>query len=149
MPPDKVTNLLTFGHPRAGRRGRSESVPFIHEKWRRSKEILKSGTGGDLERLKKEHERYNLILGRIRLSVRGLQMICSYIHCYGGTNCRLLIVALIAQSLVMFTATRQSFINATTKVWPDGIELWSDIVVLSLNIALMIFAFGMSFNNTN
>ena len=79
MSSDKVTNLLTFGHPRAGRRGRSESVPFIHEKWRRSKEILKSATQGDLERLKKENERSKLILGRIRLSVRGLQMICSYI----------------------------------------------------------------------
>lgn len=84
MPSDKVTNLLTFGPPRAGRRGRSESVPFIHEKWRRSKEILKSGTGGDLERLKKENERYKLILGRIRLSVRGLQMICSYISLLRG-----------------------------------------------------------------
>ena len=40
-------------------------------------------------------------------------------------------------------------VNATTKVWPDGIELWSDVVALSLNVALMIFAFGMSSHNTN
>ena len=55
---------------------------------------------------------------------------------------RLLIVALLAQSLVMFKATQNSLINATTKVWPDGIELWPSFVVLSFNVLIMIFAFG-------
>lgn len=81
--PDKMTNILTFGHPRAGRRDRSESVPFIHEKWRRSREVLAPGTG-DLERLKKEDIRVKLILRRIRLCVRLLQMISSYARNLGG-----------------------------------------------------------------
>ena len=82
MPPsDKVTNLLTFGHPRAGRRGRSESVPVIHDKWRRSKDVLTSATEDDLERLKKEDARRKLIFGRTRLGVRGLQMIFSFFSC--------------------------------------------------------------------
>jgi hypothetical protein len=52
------------------------------------------------------------------------------------------IVALLAQSLTMFMATQQSLIDATTKVWPEGIEIWPSIVVLLFNIAIMIFAFG-------
>jgi hypothetical protein len=54
----------------------------------------------------------------------------------------LLIVALLAQSLVMFTATKENLIDATTRVWPQGIELWPTIVVLSLNIVNLIYAFG-------
>ena len=76
--PDRLRSFVTFGLPRAGRRGRSESVPFIHEKWRRSKEMLAPGTG-DLERLKKEDLRLKLITRRIRLTVRILQMIFSYL----------------------------------------------------------------------
>ena len=53
-----------------------------------------------------------------------------------------MIVALLAQSLVMFMATQQSLINATTKVWPEGVEVWPSMVVLIFNVAIMIFAFG-------
>ena len=55
----------------------------------------------------------------------------------------LLIVALLAQSLVMFKATEDSLIDATTTAWPDGIELWPSFVVLSFNLLIMIFAFGI------
>jgi hypothetical protein len=81
--PEKLTSFVTFGHPRAGRRGRSESVPFIHEKWRRSKDVLAPGTG-DLERLKKEDLRLKRITRRIRLTVRILQMIFSYLLLAAG-----------------------------------------------------------------
>jgi hypothetical protein len=54
------------------------------------------------------------------------------------------IVALMAQSLTMFMATQQSLIDATTKVWPEGVEVWPSIVVLIFNLAIMIFAFGTS-----
>src|SRR5271170_5775311 len=60
-------------------------------------------------------------------------------------NLRLLIVALLAQSLVMFKATQNSLINATTRVWPDGIELWPSLLVISFNVLIMIFAFGTWF----
>ena len=53
-----------------------------------------------------------------------------------------MIVALLAQSLTMFMATQQSLIDATTKVWPEGVEVWPSIVVLIFNVAIMIFAFG-------
>lgn len=72
----RTPNLLKFGTPRAGRRP-SESQPFIHEKWRRSREMLAPGTG-DLERLRLEDLKVKLILRRLRVVVRGLQMICSY-----------------------------------------------------------------------
>src|SRR5208282_4078647 len=54
---------------------------------------------------------------------------------------RLLIVALLAQSLVMFTA-KNSLINATTRTWPLGVEVWATIVVLTFNVLIMVFAFG-------
>lgn len=73
----QTSSLFKFGTPRAGRRP-SESQPFIHEKWRRSRaEVLAPGTG-DLERLRLEDLRVKLILRRLRLVVRGLQLICSY-----------------------------------------------------------------------
>lgn len=79
MPPfseeTRRPSLFKFGTPRAGRRP-SKSKPFIHEKWRRSREVLAPGTG-DLERLRLEDQRVKLILRRLRLVVRGLQMICS------------------------------------------------------------------------
>jgi hypothetical protein len=67
--------LLKFGTPRAGRRP-SESQPYNHEKWRKSKEMLAPGTG-DLERLRLQDIKVKLILRRLRLVVRGLQLICS------------------------------------------------------------------------
>lgn len=76
-PPEKLTSILKFGHVRTGgRRDRSESVPFIHEKWRRSREVLAPGTG-DLERLKREDLKVKVILMRVRVGVRILQMIAS------------------------------------------------------------------------
>jgi hypothetical protein len=57
-------------------------------------------------------------------------------------NSRLLIVALIGQSLVMFQATKDSLINATTRVWPVGVEVWPSVVVLSMNVIIMVFALG-------
>jgi hypothetical protein len=53
---------------------------------------------------------------------------------------RLLVVALLAQSLVIFEATEGSFSNATTKVWPSGIQLLDTIMVLALHVVLMLFA---------
>jgi hypothetical protein len=52
------------------------------------------------------------------------------------------IVALLAQSLIVFMATQQSLIDATTKVWPEGVEVWPSVLVLIFNVAVMIFAFG-------
>jgi hypothetical protein len=42
----------------------------------------------------------------------------------------------------MFKGTQNSLINATTTMWPDGIELWPSFLVLSFNVLIMIFAFG-------
>jgi hypothetical protein len=146
--PENLTNVLKFGHSRAGRRDRSESVPIIHEKWRRSREMLAPGAG-DIERLKKRDLKVKLILKKVRLSGRILQMICSYFQIWrSDTNSRLLIVALLAQSLVVFSATKESLINATTRVWPEEIELSPTITVLSLNVVVMIFAFGKLSCNT-
>lgn len=59
-------------------RGRSESVPCIHEKWRRTPEICVLAPGnGDLERARKVDEVVKLRLRRLRLGIRGLQMVCS------------------------------------------------------------------------
>src|SRR5271156_7157109 len=126
---DKVA--LSFG---AGRRETvsTESQPVIHEKWRRTPEprLLAPGTG-DLERLTKQDETVQQRVQGIRLGLRGVQLVCS-----------LLIVALLAQSLVMFTATKNSLINATTTTWPGGVAVWSTILVLAFNVAIMVFAFG-------
>ena len=80
MPPsENVTNLMEFGNPRAGRRNRAESVPFIHEKWRRSNDVHIRTPRGNLERVQ-EDERDKLIYWRLRLGIRVLQMICSYYY---------------------------------------------------------------------
>ena len=69
------------------RRGASESVPIIHEKWRRTPDLRVLAPGnGDLERARKEDEVVKLRLRRIRLVVRGLQMICSYVFFSGGSD---------------------------------------------------------------
>jgi len=44
----------------------------------------------------------------------------------------------------MFHATEDSLINATTRVWPGGVEVWPSVVVLSMNVIVMVFAFGIS-----
>jgi hypothetical protein len=41
---------------------------------------------------------------------------------------------------VMFQATRDSLINATTRVWPAGVEVWPSVTVLSMNVIVMLFA---------
>jgi len=53
---------------------------------------------------------------------------------------RLLVVALLAQSLVIFEATKGSFSNSMTRVWPSGIQLLDTVMVLSLHVVLMLFA---------
>lgn len=58
-------------------------------------------------------------------------------------NVRLVVVALLGQSLIMFMATQQSLIDPTTKVWPTGVEVWPTVIVLIFNVAIMIFAFGI------
>lgn len=77
------TGLKIFGfkYPRAGRGGSkkgSESMPFIHEKWRKSGTFILAPGKGDLERAKVEDDRIKLRLRRLRLGIRWLQMICSY-----------------------------------------------------------------------
>jgi hypothetical protein len=44
----------------------------------------------------------------------------------------------------MFHATEDSLINATTRVWPVGVEVWPSVVVLAMNVIVMVFAFGIS-----
>lgn len=75
--------LKMFGlrGPRAGRGGSkkgSESMPFIHEKWRKSEVCILAPGNGDLERAKVEDDKIKLRLRRLRLGIRWLQMICSY-----------------------------------------------------------------------
>jgi len=123
---------LSFG---GGRRETvsTESQPVIHEKWRRrtpEPKLLAPGNG-DLERLSKQDEKLSKRVQGIRLGLRGVQLVCS-----------LLIVALLAQSLVIFTATKESLINATTTTWPRGVEVWASILVMTFNVAIMVFAFG-------
>jgi hypothetical protein len=131
-----------FRHAGHGR-SQSESVPFIHEKWRRTPEIHVLAPGnGDLERARREDEVIKLRLRRLRFGIRGLQMACSYVVLGMRVNVSLVVVALLAQSLIMFMATQQSLINPTTKVWPTGVEVWPTIIVLIFNLAIMIFAFG-------
>ena len=54
---------------------------------------------------------------------------------------------LLSQSLILFAATRESLIDATTRVWPEKIELWPTVLVLSMNAGLMIFSLGNSLSN--
>jgi hypothetical protein len=70
---------LHFGHLRAGRRGNNsqQSIPVIHEKWRRSRELLAPGTG-DLERCKREDEKGKFVLRRLRQVILSLKIISSY-----------------------------------------------------------------------
>ena len=65
---------------RAGRVSKigSESIPFIHEKWRKSDLCTLAPGTGDLERARGEDERIKLRLRRLRVGIRWLQMICSY-----------------------------------------------------------------------
>lgn len=65
---------------RAGRGSKSgsESMPFIHEKWRKSDLYTLAPGKGDLERAKVEDDKIKLRLRRLRLGIRWLQMICSY-----------------------------------------------------------------------
>ena len=71
-------SLSKFKYPRAGHRGTgSESIPFIHEKWRKSPEMLAPGQG-DLDRARLEDAKIKLRIRRLRLVIRWLQMICSY-----------------------------------------------------------------------
>jgi hypothetical protein len=80
MPTSPRRLKLQFGHLRAGRRGNNsqQSIPVIHEKWRRSRELLAPGTG-DLERCKRENEKGKFVLRRLRQVILGLQVISSYV----------------------------------------------------------------------
>ena len=74
--------MFGFRGPRAGRRGSkkgSESMPFIHEKWRKSEVCILAPGNGDLERAKVDDDKIKLRLRRLRLGIRWLQMICSYV----------------------------------------------------------------------
>ena len=53
---------------------------------------------------------------------------------------------LLSQSLVVFAATKHDFITATTRVWPQGIELSSTIAALSLTIVISIVNTGTTFS---
>lgn len=137
---------LHFGHLRAGRRGNNsqQSIPMIHEKWRRSRELLAPGTG-DLERCKREDEKGRFVLRRLWQAILALKIISSYVTLISGSvemglTGRLLVVALLAQSLVIFEATEGSFSTATTKVWPSGIQLLDTIMTLALHAVLMLFS---------
>ena len=44
----------------------------------------------------------------------------------------------------MFQATKDSLIDATTRVWPVRVEVWPSVVVLSMNVIIMLFALGSS-----
>jgi hypothetical protein len=83
---ENFPKFLVFGDAGYSRRGRSQSVsvPFIREKWSRSPSVLAPGAG-DLERMKKEDEKVQLRIRRLYLTIRIVQMICSYFtvscHC--------------------------------------------------------------------
>jgi len=121
--------------------GRSESVPFIHEKWRRSP-LFRPGIR-DLERGRRERdEGVNLRLRRLRLGLRILQTFFTYQFCHGGSDFRLVIVALLSQSLVVFVTTRDGLIDPTTLIWPRTMEIWPSALVLSMSAIIMLFSFG-------
>jgi len=65
---------------RAGRASKigSESMPFIHEKWRKSDICTLAPGTGDLERATREDDKIKLKLRRLRVGIRWFQMICSY-----------------------------------------------------------------------
>jgi hypothetical protein len=46
----------------------------------------------------------------------------------------------MAQSLVIFEATEGSFMNATTRVWPDGIDISTVVLILSSNVFLALLS---------
>lgn len=75
----KYAEFYGFRYPRAGRRERVESVPVIHEKWRRRTPNCLAPGGGDLERLRDEEKKVETIMKRLRLTLRVLQMIVAYI----------------------------------------------------------------------
>lgn len=45
----------------------------------------------------------------------------------------------------MFQATKDGLIDATTRVWPVGVEVWPSVVVLSMNVIIMVFALCISY----
>jgi hypothetical protein len=55
---------------------------------------------------------------------------------------RCLVVILLSESLFLFRATRENLIDPVTRVWPEDVEVWVDIVVLSINIFLFTFFVG-------
>jgi len=117
---------------------------------------------GDLERCKREDKKGKSRLLRIRQVILGLQLISSYVPPSDSPSVvdlpdsvlfgivgpkltiRLLVVALLAQSLVIFQATEGSFLNTATRVWPEGIEVFSTVMVLSFHAVLMVFSLGKS-----
>lgn len=44
----------------------------------------------------------------------------------------------------MFQATKDSLIDATTRVWPVGVQVWPSVVVLSMNVIIMVFSLSSS-----
>jgi hypothetical protein len=55
---------------------------------------------------------------------------------------RLVIVALLSQSLVVFDTTRGGLIDPTTLIWPRTMEIWPSALVLSMSAIIMLFSFG-------
>jgi hypothetical protein len=51
---------------------------------------------------------------------------------------RILVIALLGQSLVMYDATKDSLMSATLPIWPDGINVSATIVVLSFHVVLLV-----------
>jgi hypothetical protein len=54
-------------------------------------------------------------------------------------------VVLMAQSLMIFQATRNGLIDASTLIWPRIVEIWPTIMVLTFAAVIMILSFGMLF----
>lgn len=50
---------------------------------------------------------------------------------------------------MMFQATKDSLIDATTRVWPQGVEIWPSVTVLAMNVIVMVFALRIHYFSGN
>jgi hypothetical protein len=65
-----------------------------------------------------------------------------------GVDSRLIIVVLLAQSLIVFDATRTGLLNPTTLIWPTVVEIWPTIMVLAMGGVVTLCSFGTSLQVT-
>jgi hypothetical protein len=125
-------------------RKESVSVPLINEK---SKCVLEGLhiRADDIEQLKKKDQSVRSMLDKWGLGVRLLQIFFSFGSEVYRPNGRILVIALLGQSLVLYAATQQSLINPTLTVWPQDVNVSATIVVLSFHVVLLVMMLGIIF----